>query len=86
MMDQDFSVRRLGPSLVLMWDSGATRLIALTKADLVEDASWFLREAAQEQVPVARADGVVEARDVPFGQLAAGHAYDRCARHVRTPT
>ena len=47
-MDQDFSVRRLGPSLVLMWVSGATRLIALTKADLVEDASWFLREAAQD--------------------------------------
>jgi ribosome small subunit-dependent GTPase A len=44
-MDQDFSVRRLERYLTLIWDSGATPIIVLTKADLVTDVSPFRREA-----------------------------------------
>jgi ribosome biogenesis GTPase len=44
-MNQDFSVRRLERYLTLIWDSGATPIIVLTKADLVTDVSPFRREA-----------------------------------------
>jgi ribosome biogenesis GTPase / thiamine phosphate phosphatase len=44
-MNQDFSIRRLERYLTLIWESGATPIIALTKADLAEDADRFLREA-----------------------------------------
>ena len=44
-MNQDFSVRRLERYLTLIWDSGATPIIVLTKADLVTDPSPFRREA-----------------------------------------
>jgi ribosome biogenesis GTPase len=44
-MDQDFSVRRLERYLTLIWESGATPIIALTKADLVNDPGRFRREA-----------------------------------------
>lgn len=44
-MDQDFSVRRLERYLTLTWESGATPIIALTKADLVSDARRFQSEA-----------------------------------------
>jgi ribosome biogenesis GTPase len=44
-MDQDFSVRRLERYLTLIWESGATPIIALTKADLVNDTARFRREA-----------------------------------------
>jgi ribosome biogenesis GTPase / thiamine phosphate phosphatase len=44
-MDQDFSVRRLERYLTLVWESGATPIIVLTKADLVTDLSPFRREA-----------------------------------------
>jgi ribosome biogenesis GTPase len=44
-LNQDFSVRRLERFLTLIWDSGATPILALTKVDLVSDAGPFLREA-----------------------------------------
>jgi len=44
-MDQDFSVRRFERYLTLVWESGATPIIVLTKADLVTDVGPFLREA-----------------------------------------
>ena len=44
-MNQDFSVRRLERYLTLIWESGATPIIVLTKADLVPDAGRFRREA-----------------------------------------
>ena len=44
-MDQDFSVRRLERYLTLIWESSATPIIALTKADLVNDTGRFRREA-----------------------------------------
>jgi ribosome biogenesis GTPase / thiamine phosphate phosphatase len=44
-MNQDFSVRRLERYLTLVWESGATPMIVLTKADLVTDLSPFRREA-----------------------------------------
>jgi ribosome biogenesis GTPase / thiamine phosphate phosphatase len=44
-MNQDFSVRRLERYLTLIWESGATPIIVLTKADLVSDVDPFRREA-----------------------------------------
>jgi ribosome biogenesis GTPase / thiamine phosphate phosphatase len=44
-MNQDFSVRRLERYLTLVWESGATPIIVLTKADLVDDTSRYLTEA-----------------------------------------
>lgn len=44
-MNQDFSVRRLERYLTLIWESGATPIIILTKADLVTDVDPFRREA-----------------------------------------
>lgn len=43
-LNQDFSVRRLERYLTLIWDSGATPIIALTKVDLVRDGDPFVRE------------------------------------------
>lgn len=44
-VNQDFSVRRLERYLTLIWESGATPIITLTKVDLVDDAESFRREA-----------------------------------------
>jgi ribosome biogenesis GTPase / thiamine phosphate phosphatase len=44
-MNQDFSVRRLERYLTLIWESGATPIIVLTKSDLVIDVGLFRREA-----------------------------------------
>jgi ribosome biogenesis GTPase / thiamine phosphate phosphatase len=44
-MNQDFSVRRLERYLTLVWESGATPIIVLTKSDLVDDDAPFRREA-----------------------------------------
>ena len=43
-MNADFNVRRLERYLVPAWDSGATPLIVLTKADLCEDKNALLEE------------------------------------------
>lgn len=45
-MNADFNVRRLERYLVAAWDSGATPLIVLTKADLCEDENALI-EAVQ---------------------------------------
>ncbi len=44
-MNQDFSVRRLERYLTLIWESGTTPIIVLTKADLVNDVVPFRRQA-----------------------------------------
>jgi ribosome biogenesis GTPase / thiamine phosphate phosphatase len=44
-MDQDFSVRRLERYLTLVWESGATPIIVLTKSDLVTDATPLVHAA-----------------------------------------
>ncbi|MBD8034047.1 MULTISPECIES: ribosome small subunit-dependent GTPase A [Solibacillus] len=43
-MNADFNVRRLERYLVAAWDSGATPLIVLTKADLCEDENAHIEE------------------------------------------
>ena len=42
-LNQDFNVRRMERYLAMAWQSGATPVIILTKADLVEDYSAQLR-------------------------------------------
>ena len=58
-LDGDFNLRRIERALVLAWDSGASPVVLLNKADLVEDAS-------QKRVEVERI-----AADVPVRVVAA---------------
>lgn len=44
-LNADFNVRRLERYLVAAWDSGATPIIVLTKADLCEDVDVYLKKA-----------------------------------------
>ncbi|MDN4495172.1 ribosome small subunit-dependent GTPase A [Ureibacillus aquaedulcis] len=44
-LNADFNIRRLERYLVAAWDSGATPIIVLTKADLCEDVDRYLKEA-----------------------------------------
>jgi ribosome biogenesis GTPase / thiamine phosphate phosphatase len=44
-LNEDFSAHRLERFLTLVWDSGATPVIILSKADLVEDRAPFLEQA-----------------------------------------
>ena len=44
-LDHDFNPRRIERYLVTAWDSGATPVIVLNKADLVDDVGPFVREA-----------------------------------------
>jgi ribosome biogenesis GTPase len=44
-LDQDFNLRRLERYLTLVWESGATPLIVLSKADLAQDPAPLVREA-----------------------------------------
>lgn len=46
-LDQDFSLHRLERCLTLVWESGATPIIVLSKADLVDDLLPFVREVEQ---------------------------------------
>lgn len=41
-MNDDFNIRRLERYLIAGWDSGATPVIVLTKADLVDDVSPYI--------------------------------------------
>lgn len=43
-LNADFNIRRLERYLVAAWDSGATPIIVLTKLDLCEDVSDFIKE------------------------------------------
>jgi ribosome biogenesis GTPase / thiamine phosphate phosphatase len=70
-MNQDFSVRRLERYLTLVWESGATPIIVLTKSDLVEDLAFFVREAERCAlgfplvcVSNVRGDGIDELRSL----------------------
>jgi ribosome biogenesis GTPase len=53
-LDGDFNPRRIERYLLTAWDSGATPVIVLNKADLVEDAAPFVRdvEAIAQGIPV----------------------------------
>ena len=53
-LDRDFNARRIERYLVTAWDSGASPVIVLNKADLVEDPSPFVDEvrALAAGVPV----------------------------------
>ncbi|MEE8105997.1 MAG: ribosome small subunit-dependent GTPase A [Planctomycetota bacterium] len=44
--NRDFNVRRLERLLTLVWESGASPVVLITKIDLVDDASPFVEEAA----------------------------------------
>jgi len=68
-MNQDFSVRRLERYLTMIWESGASPIIALTKADLVHDVDRFRREAEKRAlgfpvlcVSTVSGDGIDELR------------------------
>ena len=43
-LNEDFNLRRLERYLVAGWDSGATPVIVLTKADLSNDIDWYIKE------------------------------------------
>src|SRR5262249_26393798 len=53
-LDGDFNPRRIERYLVTAWDSGASPVIVLNKADLVDDVEAFVREVAgvAQGVPV----------------------------------
>jgi ribosome biogenesis GTPase / thiamine phosphate phosphatase len=53
-LDDDFNPRRIERYLVTAWDSGATPIILLNKADLVADTTPFVRdvEAIAQGIPV----------------------------------
>ncbi len=68
-LDGDFNPRRIERYLVTAWDSGASPVIVLNKADLVDDTDAFVREAARagqgvpvEVVSVRRVDSVERLR------------------------
>jgi ribosome biogenesis GTPase len=49
-LDQDFSVHRLERYMTLVWESGATPVIALSKADLVEDPAPSVGEVEKRAI------------------------------------
>jgi ribosome biogenesis GTPase len=53
-LDGDFNVRRIERYLVTAWNSGATPVVVLNKADLVEDVAPFVEEvqAIAQGVPI----------------------------------
>ena len=78
-LDGDFNPRRIERYLVTAWDSGASPVIVLNKADLVEDPGPFVREAESagrgvpvEVVSARQADSVERLRAyVGAGRTAA---------------
>jgi len=59
-LDNDFNPRRIERYLVTAWDSGASPVIVLNKADLVDDVNPYVREA--ERVAQCICVEVVSAR------------------------
>ncbi|WP_176400087.1 ribosome small subunit-dependent GTPase A [Ureibacillus sinduriensis] len=51
-LNADFNIRRLERYLVAAWDSGATPVIVLTKADLCEDVDRYLKEVQAAAIGV----------------------------------
>ena len=61
-LDQDFSLHRLERYLTLVWESGATPIIVLSKTDLAGDPSSFVHEAEHRAmgfpvIPVSNVSG-----------------------------
>jgi ribosome biogenesis GTPase len=52
-LDADFNPRRLERYLVVAWDSGATPVIVLNKADLVEDPAQYVSDVQNRAAGVA---------------------------------
>jgi ribosome biogenesis GTPase len=70
-LNRDFSPRRLERYLALTWESGATPVVVLNKADLTDDAETWRREMAPVAQGVTllvtsafRGDGMPELHDV----------------------
>lgn len=59
-LNHDFNLNRLERYLTVAWDSGATPIIILTKADLVEDLSFYAQqlEAVAYGVPAYYVDNL----------------------------
>ena len=78
-LDGDFNLRRIERYLVTAWESGASPVILLNKADLAEDAAAIVREVADlaQGVPVlaisaTRLDAIEQVRAfVTRGRTAA---------------
>ena len=74
-LDGDFNPRRIERYLVTAWESGATPVILLNKADLVEDAAAIVDEVAAlaQGVPVHAVSAKAHAAmDVVRGYLTRG--------------
>lgn len=52
-IDQDFSPRRLERYLSLAWESGATPVVVLTKADLTSDIDQFVEQAEEVSIGIS---------------------------------
>lgn len=68
-LDADLNLRRLERYLTLAWESGATPVLVLTKADLCEDVDAALFEVEQVAVGVA-AHAVSNVNGAGIGELA----------------
>jgi len=68
-LDADLNLRRLERYLTLAWESGATPVLVLTKADLCEDVDAALFEVEQVAVGVA-AYAVSNVNGAGIGELA----------------
>lgn len=51
-LNQNFNIRRLERYLSVAWESGASPVIVLTKADLCEDAAEYIRQAERAAIGV----------------------------------
>src|SRR5262249_16887162 len=74
-LDPDFNPRRIERYLVTAWDSGATPVIVLNKADLVDDVGPFVREAetiAQGVPVIAVSVRRLESMEALRGHLGRG--------------
>jgi ribosome biogenesis GTPase / thiamine phosphate phosphatase len=70
-LDQDFNPRRIERYLLTAWDSGASPVIVLNKADLVDDLAPFLEQVQ----PVAQGVPVVAVSAKQPGSVAALREY-----------
>ena len=70
--NQDFNPRRLERYLATVWDSGATPVIVLNKADLADDPDSFIEQLG----PLA------DTAPVELVSAATGQAMDALARHL----
>jgi len=71
-LNEDFNVRRIERYLAIAWDSGATPVIVLTKADLCADLPYRLSELNEVSIGV----------DVITCSAAAGTGFDEIESHI----